>query len=71
MIVALANTVVSFYYYLKVLKQVYVSKPQAEWQKVEVPLATQIVVWAAALLLVVLGCLPQILLNRMAGALDL
>jgi NADH-quinone oxidoreductase subunit N len=68
-LLALAMSVVSFYYYLKVLKQAYVSQPTAEAAAIAVPATTQIAVWATAALVVLLGCLPDLLLNRIAAAL--
>jgi len=68
-LLALAMSVVSFYYYLKVLKQAYVSEPSAGAATIAVPATTRIAVWAAAALVVLLGCLPDLLLNRIATAL--
>jgi NADH:ubiquinone oxidoreductase subunit 2 (subunit N) len=67
-LLALAMSVVSFYYYLKVLKQAYVSEPSAEGATIAVPATTRIAVWATAALVVLLGCLPDLLLNRIATA---
>lgn len=68
-LLGLAMSVVSFYYYLKVLKQAYVFEPSAGAAIVEVPATAQIAVWATAALVVLLGCLPDLLLNRIATAL--
>jgi NADH-quinone oxidoreductase subunit N len=68
-LLALAMSVVSFYYYLKVLKQTYVSEPSAGAATIAVPATTRIAVWATAALVVLLGCLPDLLLNRIAAAL--
>jgi NADH-quinone oxidoreductase subunit N len=68
-LLALAMSVVSFYYYLKVLKQAYVSEPSAGAATIAVPATTRIAVWATAALVVLLGCLPDLLLNRIAAAL--
>jgi NADH-quinone oxidoreductase subunit N len=68
-LLALAMSVVSFYYYLKVLKQAYVSEPSAGATTIAVPATTRIAVWAAAALVVLLGCFPDLLLNRIAIAL--
>jgi NADH-quinone oxidoreductase subunit N len=68
-LLALAMSVVSFYYYLKVLKQAYVSEPSAGATPVVVPATTRIAVWTTAALVVLLGCLPDLLLNRIATAL--
>ena len=68
-LLALAMSVVSFYYYLKVLKQAYVSEPSAGAAHIAVPATTRIAVWATAVLVVLLGCWPDLLLNRIATAL--
>ncbi|HEY4049875.1 MAG TPA: NADH-quinone oxidoreductase subunit N [Acidobacteriaceae bacterium] len=68
-LLALVMSAVSLYYYLKVLKQVYVSEPKAETSAIAVPLTTSVAVWATAALVVVLGCFPDMLLNRIAAAL--
>ena len=68
-LLALAMSVVSFYYYLKVLKQAYVSEPSAGAASIAVPATTRIAVWATAALVVLLGCLPDLLLNRISAAL--
>jgi NADH-quinone oxidoreductase subunit N len=69
-LLALGMSVVSFYYYLKILKQAYVSEPVKGASAIRVPMATRIVVWVAAVLVVLLGCLPDLLLNRIAAALS-
>jgi NADH-quinone oxidoreductase subunit N len=68
-LLALAMSVVSFYYYLKVLKQAYVAEPRADAAIIRVPAATRIALWATAVLVVILGCLPDLLMNRIAAAL--
>jgi len=66
-LLALAMSVVSFYYYLKILKQVYVCDPLSgaaihpEW-------TTRVALWAMAALVVILGCSPGVLLDRIAVA---
>jgi NADH-quinone oxidoreductase subunit N len=68
-LLALAMSVVSFYYYLKVLKQAYVAEPVAGAAAIRVPVTTRIALWATAALVVILGCLPDLLMNRIAAAL--
>jgi NADH-quinone oxidoreductase subunit N len=68
-LLALAMSVVSFYYYLKVLKQAYVSEPVAGATVIRVPAATRVALWATAALVVLLGFLPDLLLNRIATGL--
>ncbi len=65
-LLALGMSVVSFYYYLKVLKQAYVVKPVTGAGAIHVPIATRLVVWLTAALVVVLGCLPNLLLHQLA-----
>jgi NADH-quinone oxidoreductase subunit N len=66
---ALAMSVVSFYYYLKVLKQAYVTEPKADAAAIHVPTAIRLALWITAALVVLLGCLPDLLLNRITTAL--
>jgi NADH-quinone oxidoreductase subunit N len=67
-LLALAMSVVSFYYYLKVLKQAYVSEPVTGAAGIHVPATTRVALWVTAALVVILGCLPDLLLNRIAAA---
>jgi NADH-quinone oxidoreductase subunit N len=67
-LLALAMSVVSFYYYLKILKQTYVSEPAAGAAAIYVPVATRVALWGTAALVVILGCLPDLLLNRITAA---
>jgi NADH-quinone oxidoreductase subunit N len=67
-LLALAMSVVSFYYYLKILKQVYVSEPANGATAVRGSVTTRIAVWATAALVVLFGCLPDLLLSRIAAA---
>jgi NADH-quinone oxidoreductase subunit N len=70
-LLALAMSVVSFYYYLRILKQAYVAEPLPGAGAVQVPMTTSFAVWATAGLVVILGCLPDLLLNRLTAALPL
>ncbi len=63
-LLALAMSVVSFYYYLKVLKQAYVVAPKAEAAALHIPAAIRLALWITAALVVLLGCLPNLLLSR-------
>ena len=69
MLLALGMSVISFYYYLKVLKQAYVAEPMAGAGNIRVPVTARIALWATAALVVLLGCLPALLMNRIATAL--
>jgi NADH-quinone oxidoreductase subunit N len=68
-LLALAMSVVSFYYYLKVLKQAYVSEAVTGAPLIHVAVATRLAVWSAATLVLLLGCLPGLLLNKVATTL--
>jgi NADH-quinone oxidoreductase subunit N len=68
-LLALAMSVVSFYYYLKVLKQAYVSEPATGAAGIRVRLTTRIALWVTAALVVLLGCFPALLLDRIATSL--
>lgn len=66
-ILAIALSAVSLYYYLQVLKQVFVvESPNAP--KLEVPIVIQIVLGLIALGVVVLGCFPNLLVGPIAQA---
>lgn len=67
-LLALLMSAISLYYYLKVLKQVYVSEPTAGAGTIRLPVATRLVVWVIAVLVVALGCWPDLLLNRIFSA---
>jgi len=69
-LLALAMSVVSFYYYLKILKQTYVSEAATGAGAISLPATTRVVLWAAAALVVILGCWPDLLLNRITPAIN-
>jgi NADH-quinone oxidoreductase subunit N len=62
-ILAIAMSAVSLYYYLKVLKYIYVADPPADTAPISVPLLRQVVLCLLAFSVVLLGCLPSLLLN--------
>ncbi|HUY80591.1 MAG TPA: NADH-quinone oxidoreductase subunit N [Acidobacteriaceae bacterium] len=66
---AIAMSAVSLYYYLRVLKQVYVRDPGAGAGAIETSLLMRATVGVVALLVVVLGCYPDLLLNWIDAAL--
>jgi NADH-quinone oxidoreductase subunit N len=68
-ILAIAMSAVSFYYYLKVLKQIYVvpapkgpAAPNVSW-------FAQVVLLVMAILVIVLGCFPNLLVGPLQGCL--
>ncbi len=68
-LLALAMSVVSFYYYLKVLKQAYVSEPATGAASIRVRATTRVALWFTAALVVLLGCFPGLLLDRITNVL--
>ena len=70
-ILALAMSAVSLYYYLLVLKQVYVAEPVAEATPLRPSLLLQALLVLVALAVVILGCAPNLLLGPLSIALGL
>jgi NADH-quinone oxidoreductase subunit N len=70
-ILAIAMSAVSFYYYLKVLKQIYVvAEDKANKTKATgISLLPQVVLLVVAILVIVLGCFPNLLVGPLQGAL--
>lgn len=66
-ILAVLMSAVSFYYYLQVLKRIYVSEPESS-VSLKVPLLTQVVLVLLATLVILLGCFPNLLLGWILGA---
>jgi NADH-quinone oxidoreductase subunit N len=64
-IFAIGMSAVSLYYYLQVLKQVYVAPPAADQPEMRTPVTTRVVLVALAIGVVVLGCAPNLLLGRL------
>ncbi|HEX4064844.1 MAG TPA: NADH-quinone oxidoreductase subunit N [Acidobacteriaceae bacterium] len=63
-VLAVAMSAVSLYYYLRVLKYVYVAPEPADALPMQVSLITRVTLWVLAALVVILGCAPALLLNR-------
>jgi len=71
-ILALGLSAVSLYYYLQVLKQIFVvPEPESGTPLGRVPLLQQVVLCVLALMVIGLGCFPQWLLERLTGAIQL
>lgn len=69
-ILAIAMSAVSFYYYLKVLKQIYVVEDRTKTTKAPaVSLFAQVLLLVIAIAVVVLGCFPDLLVGPLQGAL--
>lgn len=70
-ILAIALSAVSLYYYLQVLKQIYVREAPANAAPLRVRTSTQVVLALLALAVIVLGCAPNLLVGRLLSALKL
>ncbi len=68
---AIGMSAVSLYYYLQVLKQIYVVPTAASGTSVKTPVSTQTVLVLLALAVLVLGCVPGLVLIPILSALRL
>lgn len=66
-ILAIAMSAVSFYYYLKVLKQIYVV-PAERNGGAQIPASAQIALLVLAVIVIVLGCFPNLLVGPLHAA---
>jgi NADH-quinone oxidoreductase subunit N len=66
-LLAIAMSAVSLYYYLGVLKQVYVVDGAPDAGAIRTSVVTRVTLWVLAGLVVLLGCVPGLLLNRIGG----
>ncbi len=62
-ILAIAMSAVSFYYYLQVLKQIYVADMPAGAEELRVPVLGQVVLGLIAVGVILLGCAPNLLVG--------
>ena len=62
-LVAVAMSTVSLYYYLQVLKRIYIAEPPSEIRPIQVPIVSQLVLCAIALSILLLGCAPNLFLT--------
>ena len=69
-ILAIAMSAVSLYYYLQVLKQIYVSPPAGN-PPLPAPVSSRIVVAAIAFGVFIFGCAPNLLVGRVLAAMEL
>ncbi|EEF61132.1 NADH-quinone oxidoreductase subunit N [Pedosphaera parvula] len=69
-ILAIAMSAVSLYYYLQVLKQIYVVPGDVNHQITSVPISSRIAISVLALAVVILGCAPNILVGRLVMAME-
>jgi NADH-quinone oxidoreductase subunit N len=69
-VIALAMSAVSLYYYLRVLKRVYISSPAEGAGELKAPFLTQVVVVVLAAGVMLLGCAPHLLLRWIDAAMQ-
>jgi NADH-quinone oxidoreductase subunit N len=69
-VLAIAMSAVSLYYYLRVLKHVYVASPSDPAATIHSPLLTQIVVLGLAAAVIILGCAPNLILKWILAAIQ-
>ena len=67
-VLAITMSAVSLYYYLQVLKQIYVAAPPPETAEVRTPLLSQAILALLALAVIVLGCAPDLLISAVISA---
>ncbi len=70
-VLALAFSAVSLYYYLQVLKRIYVVEAPAAAVPARTSVVSQVAVAAVALAVVVLGCVPEWLVAKLSAAISL
>jgi NADH-quinone oxidoreductase subunit N len=68
-ILAVAMSAVSLYYYLQVLKQIYVAPPSGS-SAGPPPILSQVVLSVIALTVLVLGCMPELLLHKLMSVIQ-
>jgi NADH-quinone oxidoreductase subunit N len=61
-ILAIAMSAASLYYYLQVLKRIYIADPPADVAPIHTPIVIQLAICLIAFTVVLLGCAPNILL---------
>jgi NADH-quinone oxidoreductase subunit N len=67
-VAAIALSALSLYYYLKVLKQIYVVPSANPIAQESFPVFTQVVLCILAVVVLVLGCFPNLLVGPLTGA---
>jgi NADH-quinone oxidoreductase subunit N len=69
-VLAIAMSAVSLYYYLRVLKAMYVAAPAADAGEFRSPILSQVLVGVLAAAVILLGCAPQLLLKPILAAIQ-
>lgn len=67
-VLAIAMSAVSFYYYLKVLKQIYVVTEAKPVKATPASKQAQLILLGLAILVILLGCFPNLLVGPLQGA---
>ena len=70
-ILAIAMSTVSLYYYLQVLKRIYIADPPSEASPIQMPIVSQLVLCPIALSVVLLGCAPNLFLAWLQQAISI
>ena len=70
-IVAIAASAVSLYYYLQVLKQIYAGEARSRPEAALPPFSAQLAIVVLAAIVIALGCAPDLLLGRITDAIQL
>jgi NADH-quinone oxidoreductase subunit N len=70
-VAAIGLSAVSLYYYLQVLKQIYVAAPAADKTPMQSPVLSQVILALLALAVLVLGCAPNLLLAPLTSAIQI
>jgi len=69
-VLAIAMSAVSLYYYLRVLKAMYVAAPAAHAKEFHSPILSQVLVGVLAAAVILLGCAPELLLKPILAAIE-
>ncbi len=69
-IFAIGASAVSLYYYLQVLKQIYVASAPPGQGSLAAPMSTRVVLGLVALGVVLLGCMPDLIVGRVLAAMQ-
>jgi NADH-quinone oxidoreductase subunit N len=69
-VLAIAMSAVSLYYYLRVLKAMYVTAPAADAKEFQSPILSQILVAGLAAAVILFGCTPDLLLKPILAAIQ-
>jgi NADH-quinone oxidoreductase subunit N len=70
-IAAIALSAVSLYYYLQVLKQIYVVAPAGDGPVMQASVLSQVTLALLAVAVLVLGCAPNLLLGHLISAIQI